>query len=91
MRLQETYKPIDFSAILKNKKELPIHTNTLLLICNYFEKLNSKDRKHIKLLLKGNNHLVQEMDYFRKQIWNIEKLRFKNEIEIIEIFQKNNI
>lgn len=90
MRLQKTYKPKDYRNILK-AGELSINVNTLYLICENFEKLDKADRKKVNDFLFTANEINKEIEKLKNEIWFKDKARFKKELEIIEIFQKNNI
>ncbi len=94
MRLQETYKPEDYNELIKDFKGeiyFPISSGTLSLICNHFEKLPKQDRKKVKKLLLMADLLDGNIKLYQKHINDDEKVRFKKELEIIEIFQRNNI
>ena len=89
MKLQKTYKPKDYHELIKG--EIPVSYNTLILICNNFEKLNKEDRKEIKKRLSEINGFEREREGYIKKINGIEKASFLNELKIIGIFQRNNI
>jgi phosphotransferase system IIB component len=94
MKLQRTYKPKDYNKIAKDfsgETTFPISCSTLSLICNHFEKLGKRDREKVKSKLFAIEILHQNIKRYQNIINTDEKERFKNEIEIIKIFQRNNI
>jgi hypothetical protein len=89
MKLQETYKPEDYYEIIKG--DVPISYGTLLLICNHFDKLNKEDKKKLKAKLLTTEIFYENKKRYQKYIDTEEEMRLKKELEIIEIFQRNNI
>lgn len=89
MKLQTTYKPKDYYELIKD--EVPLSLGVLRLICNNFEKLNKNSKKKLMQRLGIIRMLEQNKKNYQEKINKDEKIRFKKEVEIIEIFQRNNI
>jgi hypothetical protein len=97
MKLQRTYKPDDYHKILAEQFKpiaqtgFPISCDTLNLICNHFNQLDKTDRKKVNTYLTKINEFMNDKANLRKILDNLELARFKKELKIIEIFQRNNI
>lgn len=87
---QKTFKPEDYLKLIKSDYR-DIGFTTLKLICNNFNMLSKKDKNKVLKLLNDAKVIKKLQEKKDNSIKNLDKLKFTKELEIIEIFQRNDI